>query len=188
MKPTQVSISTITVSQLQELGDAVHLLDVRTPIEFQEVHARGAVSTPLDELNPVEAARSAGGKRIAILCHSGKRATRAAEKFLAADIPNVVVVEGGTEAWIKAGLPTERAPLKVLPLMRQVQVVVGSLVLAGTVLGYLVHPAFLIVPAFCGAGLFFAGATGFCGMAILLSKMPWNRVDGSGCGTSCSTK
>lgn len=29
--------------------------------------------------------------------------------------------------------------------------------------------------AFVGAGLVFAGVTGFCGLGLLLSAMPWNK-------------
>jgi len=85
------------------------------------------------------------------------------------------ILEGGIDAWRKAGLATvtERRPIEV---MRQVQITAGSLVLIGVVLGLLVAPAFLGLSAFVGAGLVFAGASGWCGMARLLALMPWNRL------------
>lgn len=52
----------------------------------------------------------------------------------------------------------------------------GGLILMGAVLGTVVHPGFYGLCAFVGAGLFLAGATGFCGMARLLAVMPWNRA------------
>ena len=51
----------------------------------------------------------------------------------------------------------------------------GTLAAGGTALGVWVSPWFLIVPGFVGCGLAFAGATGWCGMAMLLGRMPWNR-------------
>jgi rhodanese-related sulfurtransferase len=88
---------------------------------------------------------------------------------------------GGIEAWKQAGLPVEvdRAVSRI-SIMRQVQIVAGSFVLAGAALAYWVSPWFLIVPAFFGAGLLFAGLSGTCGMAALLSVMPWNRAAGQG--------
>jgi predicted branched-subunit amino acid permease len=60
--------------------------------------------------------------------------------------------------------------------MRQVQIAAGSLVVIGVLLGALVHPGFYALSAFVGAGLVFAGVSGFCGMARLLVLMPWNRA------------
>lgn len=62
-----------------------------------------------------------------------------------------------------------------LPLMRQVQIAAGALILLGVVLGYAVNSGFFLLSGFVGAGLTFAGLTGFCGMARLLAVMPWNR-------------
>jgi rhodanese-related sulfurtransferase len=85
------------------------------------------------------------------------------------------VLEGGIDAWIAAGLPTEHDRKAPLEIMRQVQIVAGMLVLAGVALGATVSPGFLLLSGFVGAGLTFAGATGFCGMARLLALAPWNR-------------
>jgi hypothetical protein len=64
---------------------------------------------------------------------------------------------------------------KRLPVDRQVQLIAGTMVLTGVALGTLVNPWFLVISAFFGAGLTFAGATGTCGLALMLMKMPWNR-------------
>ena len=50
------------------------------------------------------------------------------------------------------------------------------MILTGVALGTLVNPWFLALAAFFGAGLTFAGATGTCGLALVLLRMPWNRL------------
>ncbi len=87
-----------------------------------------------------------------------------------------LVLEGGVDAWAAAGLPVDEDKKQPIEIMRQVQIAAGGLVLAGVVLGLLVHPVFFGLSAFVGAGLAFAGLTGFCGMARLLASAPWNRV------------
>jgi hypothetical protein len=94
-----------------------------------------------------------------------------------------VLVEGGTQAWIDAGLPVNRGNSRVLPLMRQVQIVVGLLSAAGATLALAVNPYFVIIPLVIGCGLLFAGFTGHCGLALVLARMPWNRAAGN--PTSC---
>jgi rhodanese-related sulfurtransferase len=92
----------------------------------------------------------------------------------------------GMYAWEQAGLPVNRGKA-VLSLERQVRIAAGLLVLTGTILGTWVHPGFYGLAAFVGAGLTFAGLTDWCGMAMLLAKMPWNQRSGVQCaGNSCS--
>ena len=152
------------------------LVDVRTPAEFGEVHATGAQLVPLDILDrpTVEAARGKNAGPVYLLCASGIRATKAAEKLRNGGLDDVVVVEGGTNAWAAAGLPVIRGR-KTISIERQVRIGAGSLVLIGTILGWRVHQAFYILSAFVGAGLVFAGVTDICGMAIVLARAPWNR-------------
>ncbi len=169
---------TIAVATPQEVfaarrEKALALIDVRMPSEYREIHAEGATLAPLDALDPKALAQSAA-RPIYLICKSGPRATKAAEQFAAAGIPEVVVVEGGTAAWEKAGLPVVRGR-KCVSLERQVRMVAGTLVLAGVALGWFVHPYLYGLSAFVGAGLVFAGVTDWCGMGMLLSKMPWNR-------------
>jgi rhodanese-related sulfurtransferase len=170
------------------------LIDVRTPAEFREVHAEGARSIPLNRLDPGAIIASRGdraGEPLYVLCQTGGRARKACEQFAAAGYPNAVVVEGGTLAWERAGLPVVRGR-KAMSLERQVRVAAGALVLLGTALGAFLHPGFLAVAAFVGAGLVFAGITDTCGMAMLLARMPWNQVKGPlatapGNGGTCKT-
>lgn len=150
------------------------LLDVRTNVEFAEQHVPGSQHIPLDQLD-FECERLDPSSPLALLCLSGKRAAQAAEILTEKGFQDLTVVDGGITAWQAAGLPVQKSARKNLPLMRQVQVVVGVLALTGSLLAIIVNPLFAILPAFLGAGLTFAGSTGWCGMAILLSKMPWNH-------------
>jgi hypothetical protein len=93
-------------------------------------------------------------------------------------------VEGGTLACVEAGIPVVRRR-KAISLERQVRIVAGLLVFLGAILGGFVHPAFIGLSAFVGAGLVFAGITDTCGMGMILPRMPWNQR--SEHSTSCST-
>lgn len=177
-----MSLKSISPRQLCDLsasGQTIELIDVRTPMEFYDVHADCAKNVPLDTLDPAKVmlGRSAPGDRpLYVVCRSGGRSKQACEKFLTAGFPNVVNVEGGTLAWIEAGLPVVRGKKKMISLERQVRIVAGLLVVLGIVSGWFVHPGFLGLSAFCGLGLIYAGLTDRCGMGLLLAKMPWNRV------------
>jgi rhodanese-related sulfurtransferase len=179
-----MSVPTITPRRLAELctaGRAVDLIDVRTPVEFREVHIPFARNVPLDRLDPAAVLRSrtaAPDEPCYVICRSGSRGRQACERLIAAGYANVVNVEGGTLAWADAGLPVVRGK-KAMSLERQVRIAAGSLVLLGAVLALLVHPWFAGLSAFVGAGLVFAGITDTCGMGLLLARMPWNQVGGS---------
>lgn len=183
----------IDVRQLAERRKQaeIDLIDVRMPSEFREVHAECARNVPLDSLDPkaVMAARgSESGKPLYIICRSGNRSGQACRKFIDAGFENVVNVEGGTIAWEKAGLPVVRGR-KTLPLMQQVQITAGLMVLSGVLLARFVNPNFIWLSGFVGAGLMFAGFTGLCPMASLIAKMPWNQCNTNGSCPSggCST-
>ena len=182
------SIEVITPSELSQrhaAGD-VEVIDVRTPAEFQEVHAViVSANRPLDSLDPNEIMRGRNGSRdqpLYVICRSGSRARTACEKFLADGYENVVNVEGGTAAWEAAGLPVKRGK-KAVSLERQVRIFAGSLVLLGALLAWFVHPSFVLLSGFIGAGLVFAGVTDTCGMAMALGRMPWNQVRNASCST-----
>ena len=153
-------------------------LDVRTPAEFAGCHVQGAKLAPLDMLDPRKAAdalKPAPGTPIYLLCKSGGRATKAAEQFIAAGIPNVAVVTGGTDACVAAGVPVTRGGKAGIPLDGQIRIATGSLILLFWLLARYVHPGFTYLVLFMAAGLIFSGVSGFCGMAILLGKAPWNQ-------------
>jgi rhodanese-related sulfurtransferase len=196
-KEPVMSISTITPQGLADLiqaGGAVELIDVRTPVEYREVHVSGARNVPLDQLT---AAWFAVGRSVTapvyVICRSGSRGEQACRKFVAAGYANVVNVAGGTQAWDEAGLPVVRGR-KAVSLERQVRIAAGLLVLTGAVLGSFVSPYWIGLSAFVGAGLVFAGITDTCGMGMLLARMPWNRVPTSaptgaaGSGSACTPR
>ncbi len=180
-------LETIAPSELAQMcksGRTMELIDVRTPAEYQEIHVEFARNVPLDRLDPSEfLARNhtAEDRPLYVICRSGSRGRQACEKLLHAGVANVVNVEGGTMACLEGGLPMVRGKI-VVSLERQVRVASGSLVLAGALLGWIVHPAFFGLCALIGAGLVSAGVTDTCGMGMLLARMPWNRAAGSsGC-------
>ncbi len=168
-------------------SDEAILVDVREPDEHRQVHVAGSMLVPVGTLDVSRIRAAAGDRRVLIHCKSGRRAADAVARYNAATGTVAVNVVGGIEAWQKAGLPVVRDVKAPLPLMRQVQIVIGLFVAAFTALGAFVNPWFLVVPAFMGCGLLFAGITGFCGLATVLSMMPWNRVTGAPIATSCST-
>ena len=171
------TISAITPQELDNLikgGKTLDVIDVRMPTEFRECHTDLARNVPLDSLDPKTLMEERNGGPLYILCRSGNRSRMACEKIVSAGYGNVVNVEGGMEAWEKAGLPVVRGK-KVMALERQVRIAAGFFVLAGAVLGWFVHPGFIAIPAFVGAGLMFAGITNTCGMGWVLMKMPWNQ-------------
>ncbi|HET6408164.1 MAG TPA: rhodanese-like domain-containing protein [Chthoniobacteraceae bacterium] len=164
--------------QRREDGESVHLLDVRTPAEHAQVHVPGVELVPLDRLTADQVAGLNGFAKdqpVYLLCRSGGRAKKAAEQLEKGGFTQCVVVEGGTQAWADAGLPVNRGESKVISLERQVRIAAGVLVLIGVALGTWVHPAFYGLSAFVGAGLTFAGITDWCGMGLLLARMPWNQ-------------
>ena len=181
----------IQASQVQadlQSGKRVVLIDVRTPVEHDEMHIAGSRLMPLDQLDAATVkSASAGSESCVLICRSGKRAEQAYEKLRAAGCDHLAILEGGVTDWESAGLPLERSTRNRLPLMRQVQLIIGVLALTGSVLALTVNKNFALLPAFLGAGLTMAGSTGWCGLAILLSKMPWNKVECGGRNVqSCS--
>jgi rhodanese-related sulfurtransferase len=175
-----MNVPTITPQQLGELkssGQEVSLIDVRTPVEFREVHVEFARNVPLDTLNAagLNIERNNSGQPLYVICRSGSRGKQACERLLSSGVTNVVNVEGGTLAWQQAGFSVVRGK-KAISLERQVRIAAGTLVLIGSALGAFVHPYGIGLAAFVGAGLVFAGITDTCGMAMLLARMPWNQV------------
>jgi rhodanese-related sulfurtransferase len=170
------TITPQALSRLRACGEKVELIDVRSPVEFREVHVDFARNLPLDRLDPqaIKAERNGHTGPLYVICKSGGRGKQACEKLVAAGL-NVVNVEGGTSAWDAAGLPVVRGQ-KAISLERQVRIAAGSLVLVGSALGFFVHPYLIGIAAFIGAGLVFAGISDTCGMGMVLARMPWNQV------------
>ena len=192
MNKTQTE-SAVSAQELQRrlvAGQAAYLLDVRTPGEYAGAHVPGAKLIPLDELDATVFCRERNGdcSPVYVLCQSGGRARRAIEKLERGGVRGCVFVEGGIQAWVDAGLPVNRGQSRVLPLMRQVQIIVGFLSAVGGLLALTVNNLFAIIPLVVGSGLLVAGLTGFCGLALVLVKMPWNKTFNCNSASCCTTK
>lgn len=151
------------------------LVDIREADEFARRHVRGALSRPLSGFEQAHL-KVEPGKDVVFTCRTGMRTGANCDRLAAVVEGPAYVLEGGVDAWAAAGLPVNEDRKAPLEIQRQVQIAAGSLVLAGVALGFALHPAFYGLAAFVGAGLAFAGVTGFCGMATLLARAPWNRV------------
>jgi rhodanese-related sulfurtransferase len=168
--------STVTVSQLRGQASAAALLvDVRSGTEFASGHIPGAVNIPMDQ---IEARLEDFGSNLALplvlICQSGKRA-RMTAGLMEPCQRQIRVLEGGTKAWIEAGLPVVASVKTRWSLERQVRLGAGLLVLTGSILALAADPRWVYLCGFVGLGLTFAGLTDICAMGIILEKMPWNR-------------
>jgi rhodanese-related sulfurtransferase len=177
-------VELISPAALAEIGKKgpVKLIDVRTPAEFASLHARGATNIPLDRLDPAEVLNGCS-ETVYLICRAGSRGQSACEKLLAANpAVRVVNVDGGTLAWEAEGLPVVRGR-KHMSIERQVRIGAGALVLVSILLAIFVHKGLLGIAGLIGAGLVFAGMTDWCGMGLVLGRMPWNRRN-----DTCSVK
>ncbi len=174
-------MSECTVLTLNEkIGkEDLQLVDVREYAEFAGGRISGAKLLPLGDLENRQSELD-HTKPIYVMCRTGRRSGEAQRKLKALGFTNVVNIAGGFEAWKNEELPFERDEKAPWALERQVRFTAGLLILLGVVLALAVHPYFIAISAFVGAGLTFAGATDWCGMAMILAKMPWNRKARSG--------
>jgi rhodanese-related sulfurtransferase len=172
-----MSLPTIKPDEARRLLDSGALLiDIRETDEHAREKIPGARHLPLSKLDEAELAVHQGNPVI-FHCKSGARTTANALRLAGklGGTCEAFIVEGGLDAWRKAGLPVVTDRHQPIELQRQVQIAAGSLAVVGTLLGLFVSPWFFAVPAFVGAGLITAGLTGFCGMARILMRAPWNR-------------
>ena len=169
-------IATLSPAEAQALvARGGRLIDIRDA-EYAREHIPGAELVPLATLTNGAALHASPEETIIFHCQAGSRTQNNAARLAQAAAPaQVKLLAGGIQAWKAAGLPVKEDKSQPLPLMRQVQIVAGALILLGVALGYAFSSGFFLLSAFVGAGLTFAGITGFCGMARLLALMPWNR-------------
>jgi rhodanese-related sulfurtransferase len=173
-------IQEIDAQTLKQLLDdhAVILVDVREAAEYATERIPGAKLHPLSQFNP-DRVQPLSGQKLVLYCQSGNRSAKAAQQCLEAGFASVIHVRGGISSWKNAGYGIEKSHNAPISLFRQVQIVAGSLVFLGTILGVLVSPNFLILSGFVGAGLVFAGVTNTCAMGLLLAKLPYNQQSGN---------
>ncbi len=166
------------------------LIDVREADEHARERIMHAQLNPLSRFDAACVQTHPNTKRFVFHCKGGRRSADASARACAIAKPDVEIfsMAGGIDAWKNASLPVQTnhaAPR--MSVMQQTQLVIGLATLIGAALAYFVHPAFVAIPAFFGAGLAFAGATGTCGLAIVLAKMPWNRVVAANCASGSCT-
>lgn len=174
-------MKTISVPELKDRldrFDSLQLIDVRSPSEFAAGHIPGAANMPMQE---AESRLDDLNRRVPVIlvCQSGTRASMTCA-VLADRHPELVVLEGGTSAWMGAGLPVVATMRTRWSLERQVRLLVGALVLTGTILSLTVGSAWAYLAMAMGGGLVFASLTDSCPMTALFAVMPWNR------GVACS--
>jgi len=161
-------------------GRYAPVLDVRCSAEYRAGHVPGSQLMPIDSLSADTLAQTCKRPSLGreetlyIACHAGPRALQAAERLQRSGFKNLALIEGGTRRWEQLGLPLERCG-KALSLERQVQIVVGSLLVLKVLLGFSVRELFFALTAMLGIGLIITGTTRWCGMARLIARLPWNR-------------
>jgi len=181
---SSLEIDAATAKRWLDSGDAV-MFDVREADERAAEWIDGTEFLPLSQFD-AKVAIARAPRKVIFHCRSGKRGLDALGRFTQAGGRNAFNLAGGIGAWRSGGLAVKTGKAPPISIMRQVQIVVGTMVLVGSALAYfLANPWFLVIPAFFGAGLAFAGLTGTCGLAAFLSVMPWNRFEapkGASCG------
>ncbi|MET9061390.1 rhodanese-like domain-containing protein [Streptomyces antibioticus] len=177
MTPPPTVPARLTAAEASARYAEFTVVDVRTPGEYAGGRLPGALNVPLDRLDEAASALAAAAARgpLLIVCASGNRSARGCEQLVALGV-EAATLDGGTGGWAAAGLPVERPAGAVTrwPMDRQVRLVAGALVLVGFLAGLVWPPAHWL-SGLVGAGLFFSGATGTCGMAVLLARLPYNR-------------
>lgn len=104
-----VPVPSLGVLELAEaLRNGAPLIDVREPHEFDEIRAAEAKLIPLAEI-PGRVSELPADQTFYVICHLGGRSLRAAA-FLRQQGLDAVNVDGGTDAWVAAGLPTQSGP------------------------------------------------------------------------------
>ncbi|QDP19529.1 rhodanese family protein [Sphingomonas xanthus] len=168
-----MTVRTISPAEARRLIDqGARLIDIRDADEHARERIAGATSVPLSQLLE----RPLKGDILLFHCRSGLRTAQAADRLAAAaGGRDCYIVEGGLSGWQRAGQPVEKAKGAPIEMQRQVMIAAGGLVLLGTLMSLFIAPAWIGMAIFVGAGLMFAGISGFCGMARLLAMMPWNR-------------
>ncbi len=178
------AVETISPAQAAGLTGRALWVDVRSPGEYGEVHIEGSVLHPLPDLDCAAVARAAEGRDgVVVVCRSGMRASQAAQRLAAAGLDQVRVLDGGVMGWAKAGHPVHRGR-GVISVERQTRIATGGIVALSVLAGFLTgQPAWFALGGLMGAGICFSGVADWCGMGLLIAKLPWNR--GGAGGTAC---
>jgi len=149
------------------------IVDVRSPDEFRREHVEGSINIPLDTVL-THAETLQNFNHIFLYCQRGNRSGQACIKLHGANIPHSTSIEGGISEMKHAGfhIVQGKGPL---PLMRQVLLGAGTIVVTGIILSYVTSPWFILLSLGAGLGLMYAGISGNCMLSSILAKMPWNQ-------------
>lgn len=171
------TVSPLELRRRLDQDEELMVLDVRTPAEFETVHIHGSYNVPLDLLTEhTQELADRLPEHVVLVCQSGNRASQACQKLGASGFGAADVLDGGISAYESAGGDVVRRGNR-WAMDRQVRMVAGSLVLAGTLAGQLVHRRLGLLAGAVGAGLAYSALSDSCAMASVLSRMPWNRVE-----------
>ncbi|MEH6629772.1 MAG: rhodanese-like domain-containing protein [Halopseudomonas aestusnigri] len=172
------------VEQLKEISstdllermksDDLIVVDIRSVREHQDECLEGSKNIPIENFDDYNLSALCENTAV-FYCRGGHRTSQAAELLKRQPFKEILILEGGIMAWKAKQLKTIKSTKAPIDLMRQVQIIAGSLVVVGVILGLFVNPNYILISGFVGVGLFFAGVSGFCGMARVLSFMPWNK-------------
>lgn len=169
-------MNSIAVKELKEKlnKEDITVIDVRTIDEFKRSHIPGVINIPTEIVHNHE--NLFKKNHVHVICNSGNRSAMVIREMSAKGIANLTNVDGGMVAWIKSGLPISGKSKQVMPMMRQVMIVAGLMILSGVALHFLVNPKGIYLSGFVGMGLFYAGVSGNCYMTKVLGALPWNKA------------
>lgn len=168
-------VKTITATDLAKRmeNEAIRIIDIRSFAEYDREHITVAENIEADNIGNKLAY---GDDEILVFsCLGGVRTQNCSNQLATLTAKEVLILEGGLNAWKKAGFATVENHKAPLPIIRQVQIIVGSMVLLGVILGLSIHPYFVLISGFFGAGLLFAGLSGTCALASMLMLLPYNK-------------
>jgi rhodanese-related sulfurtransferase len=172
-----IECSVLELKAKMDTGDVL-LIDVREAAEFAGGRVAGAKLVPLGDIEK-RAGEFDQAESIYLMCRTGRRSAEAQSKLKTLGVENVINVSGGFEAWKKEKLPFQRDEHAPWSIERQVRFTAGLLVFTGVILSLFVHPYFLALSGFVGFGLAFTAMIDWCGMGLLIARMPWNQKSGS---------
>lgn len=167
-------VSPADTKQMMETDSNVKLLDVRSPLEFSQVHIDGSINIPIDILSFKINELGKAGEKYIVLCRTGNRSPMAADMLMQSGLNGVKVLDGGIIQWQKGKCAVVKGQGNI-SLERQVRIIAGSIVLLGILLSLFIHPGFIAISIFVSCGLIFAGITDTCLMGMLLMKLPFNK-------------
>lgn len=180
-RPATATITPDELAHMRSVDPALHVIDVRTPGEYETGHIAGSYNVPLGQLDEHIAELAALDHAVVLVCQSEARATKALEQLVAAGKSNLRLLAGGMTAWRAAGADVIRTNENRWAMDRQVRLVAGGIVLA-SIVASIWFPPVRFVAGLIGAGLTFSAITNTCGMAMMLAKLPYNR------GASCDLR